>query len=141
MNDRDELSKKPTITSRLFSLIINMTKDEQSSLLKELEDRISTKGKRRHTRKPFFMVVDYSSKDRTYKDFIQNISPGGVFIETRMPFSIGQEVSLTFPLPSYDKHIKITGQVVRTDEAGIGVKFNMVDEEQETFIKSLLEMI
>ncbi len=141
MNDFKKLSKESTISARLFALIIDMSKDEQRNLLKELEERISKKGKRIDARKPFFMVVDYASIDHTYKDFIQNISSGGVFIETRTTFSIGQEVSLTFPLPSHQKHIKISGEIVRTDAKGIGVKFKMADQDQETFIKSLLEMI
>jgi len=58
-----------------------------------------------------------------------------------MPFSVGQEVSLTFPLPNSQKHIKITGEVVRTSPQGIGVKFKMADWDQEMVIKSLLEMI
>jgi Tfp pilus assembly protein PilZ len=87
------------------------------------------------------MVVDYSAEDRLYKDYIQNISVGGVFIETRMPFRAGQEVSLCLPLPNYQKYIKITGEVVRISPQGIGVKFKMVNEDQEAIIKSLLEMI
>ena len=87
------------------------------------------------------MVVDYSAEDRIHKDFIQNISVGGVFIETRMPFSVGQQVSLSFPLPNYQKYLKILGEVVRTSSQGIGVKFKTADEDQEAMIKSLLEMI
>lgn len=64
-----------------------------------------------------------------------------MFIEAHMPFSVGQELSLTFPLPKYQKHIKITGEVVRTSSEGIGVKFKMANWEQEAMIKSLLEMI
>jgi len=87
------------------------------------------------------MVVDYATEGRAYKDYIQDISAGGVFIETRMPFSVGQEVSLSFPLPDHEKYIRITGEVVRTSPQGIGVKFKMVDQDQETMIRSLLEMI
>ena len=140
MADYNKLSRDSTVTARLFALIISMTKEEQEALLKDLDERLF-KGKRRYTRKPFFMVVDYASQDRSYKDFIHNISPSGVYIETRMPFSIGEDISLTFPLPGHEKQIKITGQVARTDQRGIGVKFKMSDEDQETFIKSIMEMI
>ncbi len=129
-----------SVTARLYELIENMSEDEQLTLLKESEERLSN-GKRKHKRKPFFMVVDYSAEDRLYKDYIQNISAGGVLIETRMPFSVGQEVSLCLPLPNYQKYIKITGEVVRISPQGIGVKFKMVNEDQEAIIKSLLEMI
>jgi len=117
-----------------------MSEEEQRALLKELEERLF-EGKRKHERKPFLMAVDYSTQDHVYKDFIQNISAGGVFIQTNMPFSVGQEVSLTFPLPNYKKHIKIIGEVVRTTPQGVGVKFKMADQDQKAIIKSLLESI
>jgi Tfp pilus assembly protein PilZ len=129
-----------SVTARLYELIEDMSEDEQLTLLKESEERLSN-GKRKHERKPFFMVVDYSAEDRLYKDYIQNISVGGVFIETRMPFRAGQEVSLCLPLPNYQKYIKITGEVLRISPQGIGVKFKMVNEDQEAIIKSLLQMI
>jgi len=76
-----------------------------------------------------------------YKDYIKDISAGGVFIETRMPFSVGQEVSLAFPLPNYQKYIKIIGEIVRISPHGIGVKFRMASQDQEAIIKSLLEWL
>ena len=129
-----------SVFDRLFELILGMPEDEQAALLRQLEEK-GSKGKRKHFRKPFLVVVDYASGDRAYRDFIQNISRGGVFIETRMPFSVGQEVSLTFALPYYQKHIKIAGKVARASDQGIGVTFRMVDRNQEAMIESLLEMI
>ena len=128
------------ITTRLIELIKKIPEEEQRALLKELEERLF-EGKRKHERKPFLMAVDYSTQDHVYKDFIQNVSAGGVFIQTNMPFSVGQEVSLTFPLPNYQKHIKIIGEVVRTAPQGVGVKFKMADQDQKAIIKSLLESI
>jgi Tfp pilus assembly protein PilZ len=58
-----------------------------------------------------------------------------------MPFRAGQDVSLTFPLPDYQKYIKINGEVVRVTPRGIGVKFKMVNQDQEAMIKSLLEWL
>ena len=128
------------ITARLIELIKSMPEDEQRTLLKDLEEK-PFEGRRKYVRKPFLMAVDYSMKDHVYKDFIQDISAGGVFIETHMPFTVGQEVSLTFPLPNYQKHIKVVGEVVRYTTQGVGVKFKMADQDQEAIITSLLESI
>ena len=145
MNEEKESStKRSSISARLISKVIQMPEDEQWALLNELEGRApkkAPKGKREHPRKPFLMVVDYASPDRVYKDFIQNISPGGVFIETAIPFSVGQEISLAFPLPKSQKHVKIAGEVVHVEDRGIGVKFKLADQEHETLIETLLEMI
>ena len=133
-------SNRSNLTVRLFELIKGLSEDEQRSLLRELEEKLS-RGKREHERKPFFMIIDYSTEDRVYKDYIQNISAGGVFIETQMPFTSGQELSLSFPLPNYQKYIKISGEIVRTSPQGIGVQFKTANQEQEEMIKSLVEMI
>jgi Tfp pilus assembly protein PilZ len=127
-------------TARLFEMIKRMSEDEQLALLKELGERLS-KGRRKHQREPFFMVADYSTEDRVYRDYIQNVSAGGVFIETHMPFTSGQEVSLAFPLPNYKKYLKIIGEVARVTPQGIGVVFKLVNQEQETMVKSLLEWL
>ena len=82
-----------------------------------------------------------TNTEHAYQDFIQDISAGGVFIETHMPFSVRQQVSLAFALPDYQKHVKITGEIVRSSPEGIAVKFKMVNQDQEAMIKSLLEMI
>ena len=139
MTDK-ELSEDSTITAKLFSLILRMSKDEQLKLYEELKESVS-QGKREHQRKPFLTVVNYAAQGSVYKDFIKNISAGGVFIETGMPFSVGQEVSLTFPLPDQKEHLKITGEIVRLSDQGIGVKFRMVNQDQETLIKALIEML
>jgi len=133
-------SNESNITARLIELIKNMPEDEQRALLTDLEEKLF-EVRRKHVRKPFLMAVDYSAQDHVYKDFIQDISTGGVFIQTHMPFSVGQEVSLTFPLPNYQKHIKVTGEVVRSTSQGVGVKFKMADQDQEAMITSLLESI
>ena len=140
MTTLETQSNESRITARLIELIKNMSEDEQRTLLKDLEER-PFEGKRKHVRKPFLMAVDYSTQDHVYKDFIQDISSGGVFIQTHMPFTVGQEVSLTFPLPSFQKHVKVIGEVVRSTTQGVGVKFKMADKDQETMITSLLEPI
>jgi Tfp pilus assembly protein PilZ len=134
------IMNESSVTARLFEVIKRISEDEQLTLLKELEERLS-KGRRKHEREPFFLVADYSTEDRVYRDYTQNVSAGGVFIETRMPFTAGQEVSLAFPLPNYQKYIKIIGEVARVTPQGIGVKFKMANQEQEMMVKSLLEWL
>jgi Tfp pilus assembly protein PilZ len=84
--------------------------------------------RRKHIRKPFFMVIDYSVRGRNYKDFIQNISTGGVFIETRLTLGAGQNVTMSFPLPNSQQHVKISGEIVRSSLKGIGVKFMLIEQ-------------
>jgi len=60
----------------------------------------------------------------SFKESIQNISEGGVFIETAYPFRINKRLSLIFSLPGVKDSINIKGKIVRVDHQGIGVKFN-----------------
>jgi len=136
----DKPLQEANITAHLFELITGMPEEKQKALVRDLEKETS-RGARKHQRKPFIMLVDYVTQDRMYKDFIQDISAGGLFIETNKPFSVGQDVTLTFPLPDHQEHIKITGEVVRATPQGIGVKFKMADEDQETMVKTLLDTI
>ena len=115
-----------------MKMCMNTSEYEQGNFLDKFEERLAEE-RRKHARKPFFMAVDYATKDRTYKDFIQDISTGGVFIETRMPLHAGQKLAMSFPLPNCKKHVKITGKIVRTNVQGIGVKFLLMEQIGKKF--------
>ena len=123
-----------------MEMCINTSEYERGNFLEKFEQRLEEE-RRKHARKPFFMAVDYATKDKTYKDFIQNISTGGVFIETRMPLYAGQKLAMSFPLPNCKKHVKITGKIVRTNVQGIGVKFLLMEQIGKRFDLHELETI
>jgi uncharacterized protein (TIGR02266 family) len=140
MNTSDTDQDLTDVLHRINDLIRMMSEKELRMLLEELEQRV-LKGRREHHRKPFFTYVDYADKHGAYRDFIQDISSGGVFIQTRMPFSVGQEVSLTFPIPNQPENLKIPGNIVRIGEEGIGVQFMVADDHQRKMVQTLLEII
>jgi hypothetical protein len=124
-------AKKPTIaeiTSRLIKLILNMPPEERARTLQEIEAR-QAQGKRRSVRETYFVDVNYATKERVYKGFIQNISPEGVYVETREPVVVGQKITLAFPLPHSLEHAKVGGEIVRSDANGFGVKFDAAIQE------------
>jgi Tfp pilus assembly protein PilZ len=82
------------------------------------------KEKRGNRRIPSTSPVSYATRGIAYEDFLQDISAGGVFIETQAVFAVGQALTLTFPLPGHQHFITVTGRVVRVDGHGIGVKFD-----------------
>lgn len=129
------------VAYQLMELIMNMPEDDQNRLLEQLQLGILEQEVRDHTRKPFFMTIDYATHERSYNDFITDISAGGLFIETKRPFDIGQDITLSFPVPKYNKHFKIAAEIVRTTEKGVGVKFKKREPDQEPLTQSLLEMI
>ncbi len=86
-------------------------------------DTHPVKEKRENRRIPSSTSVTYATRGIAYEDFLLDISAGGVFIETRAVFTVGQLLSLTFPMPGHQHFISVTGQVVRVEGHGIGVQF------------------
>ena len=126
MEPSDNHPKEPNIsvvTARLFEIILDMPFKDRRALLKEMEAKYS-QGRRRFARKPYFMPVDFATPDRAFSGYIQNISSGGMLIETRQPVPVGQQLTLSFMRPKSRDFIKVGGQVVRTVPEGFGVKFN-----------------
>ena len=141
MTSLKKISGNSHVTSRLVDLITEMPLGEQQAFLKELEKKIS-KFKREHHRKPIRAAVEYATQESVYRSFVQNISVGGAFIETRIPIRVGQDISLNFVLPTNpQKHIKINGQIVRVSPQGVGVEFKALNKEQKMLIKSYLDMV
>jgi pimeloyl-ACP methyl ester carboxylesterase/Tfp pilus assembly protein PilZ len=97
--------------------------------------------KREYERKPYSAVVNYIVNEGAYTDSIQNISAGGVFIQTAKQFFEGQEVAMTFPLPISEENISINGEIARISELGMGVKFKMDNPKQEANIDNLVNRI
>jgi len=126
MTDSVEPSGDAKVTGRLMALISEMSPARRRALLGLLEDWQHTR-RRKHSRESCFLAVDYGTRDGVFKDFITNMSAGGVFIETRMPFAVGQEITLTFSSSDYEDPIKIAGKIAWGGPRGIGVKFSRVN--------------
>ena len=116
------------VRGRLFELIFDMPETKTRELLKGLEkreqDKHEEKEKRKHPRKQTFIQVDCLGQKCAFTDFIQNISAGGLYIETQIPLLVDQELAMTFSHHGSEDPVKITGKVVRVDPKGIGVQFD-----------------
>lgn len=127
MTDDEKRSIDPNIsviTARLFDLILKMPTERRQALLKQLESE-EINGKRRCKREKYYKSVDFATKDRIFRGFIQNISADGLLIEAMGSFSVGEHITLSFELPKNEGHIKIGGTIVRLlPQGGFGVKFN-----------------
>ena len=124
----------------IFEIINSMSDEEIRQHLKELEER-QNKEQRKYSRKDFLTITDYNGGDRYYRDFIQDISASGVFIKTSQKFSAGQPILMTFVSPDNQKPFRINGEIIRTQEDGIGVKFKLKSQVQELVLKSFVDMI
>lgn len=141
----DDQMERYRLTGRIVELLQRMSTDHLMELAKDLEKnaaaRMKMDGDRKDLRINCLISVDYSDSDRFFKDYIQDISPGGVFIKTREPFSIGEEIVLSLSLSDDVNGFRIPAEVVRTSAEGIGVKFKIQSQVQEDIITSLVEGI
>jgi Tfp pilus assembly protein PilZ len=131
----DDQGKHQDLTDRLIGLIHNISEAKKEQLLELLLDW-QKKEQRGDGRVPCLIPVDFSTQDRVYRDFIQNFSNGGVFIETRENLAPGEPVSLTFSAPNSQNHFKIVGTILRSEEKGVAVQFDKkLSPYQEEIIK------
>jgi Tfp pilus assembly protein PilZ len=134
---------KDNITNHLFKLVVSIPEDQQETLLEQLKVMIQQQGDREHQRKACFITVDYAVGGRVYTNYIQDISPTGVFIETSESFSVGLETLMTFSFPDREDSFKMSGEITRTTAGGIGVKFKyesqVLQEVIEDFVAKMKE--
>lgn len=136
MNAPIKKSGKSSVIPDLIKLIEKIPHGEQQVLLSELEERFSNLN-RKHVRKETCAEVECLTSYQSTKGHITNISAGGVFIESRMPFRCGDEIKLRFVFPqNLQKQLQLTGQIVRISPIGVGVQFKQISKEDEIFLTS-----
>lgn len=140
MQDGDSRTPDAAVYDQLMGKINTLSTGQQTELLGLIDDRWGEKS-RKADRKDFFMTVDYVVNDRYYRDFIQDMSNGGVFIKTRQKFEPGQDVLMTFMSPDQQKPFKILGEIMRTLDDGIGVRFKKESQVQAEIIATLVTQI
>ncbi len=87
--------------------------------------------KRRDSREPITLFVEYEGADDLVGDFTENLSSGGTFVATNRELPLGQRVQLVLSFPGLLEPISIEGCVRwhRTDgeeggDAGAGIEFS-----------------
>jgi Tfp pilus assembly protein PilZ len=132
----------PTVTHRLFALITGMSDDERHTLLELLEKGL-LKGRcrRGYRRKQMHLPIAYSDGKEAYRNFSKDISLGGVFILTRGPFKVGEEIRIIFKTDEKANFLKIFGEIVRVTPEGIGARFTGMNNDQKSALRSLASTV
>ncbi|MGD2097306.1 MAG: PilZ domain-containing protein [Desulfobacterales bacterium] len=71
------------------------------------------------------VVADCQTMEGDFQASINNISSGGIFIDTRQRLFVGQEIAIKFDFPGVHKTIMANGEIVRTSFEGAGIRFRM----------------
>ena len=80
-------------------------------------------GTREHLRKDAAIPVKYEVDNQSYEGITENVSSGGVFVNTISSISVGQMIKLEIPLKKKGRIARLTGKVTRTNLRGFGAKF------------------
>jgi hypothetical protein len=78
---------------------------------------------RRHSRRRCSIPALMQGGRRRMRGVIQNASHGGVFIGCAEKLAEGQQVYLTIPLKKKKKMVTRLGEIVWSDENGVGIRF------------------
>lgn len=84
---------------------------------------------RRFPRRAAFIIARYTVQEGTFRDIIKNIGAGGVLVSTWRKIAQGQPIELHFPVFDFEKQLRVTGQVVRSNPRGFAVAFDRPIEE------------
>ena len=100
--------------------------------------------RRRSTRAPVVVRIEYATVDALFSDFTRNINEGGVFIETDCPAPLDSVVHLRFRLPGTRETLKVTGRVAWIEPGeddqpqGMGVEFEHLSDRDRERINELV---
>jgi len=125
---------------KLFDAILKLSQEQQSQAMIYVEELLA-ENKRISVRKACNIPISYATQDRIYSDNIADISKSGLLIETKRPLNVGEEIVLSFNMQGYDRAFKIKGNIVRSNQQGIGVEFKEVKPYIAEMLGALVERI
>jgi type IV pilus assembly protein PilZ len=106
--------------------------------------------RRRESRAPIELRVEYKRLNSFFADYTKNISKGGTFIKTSKPLEIGTEFVFRLTVPRLGEDLALRGRVqwiVRPEEAqggrepGMGIGFVYDTEADRDRIAAVVERL
>jgi Tfp pilus assembly protein PilZ len=94
---------------------------------------------RRHPRRSYPKTVFFTSQNQYYEGLTHNISKGGIFIETKNKFSVGQIIKLVIPGTKIDKNVMLKGEIIHVNQRGVGVKFKSLLKKRKTTLNPRIQ--
>lgn len=95
--------------------------------------------KRRQVRVPVDLWVEAERDGELYFQRATNLSVGGVYFAQTFPLPVHTKVTLRFALPGEDGQVECEGEVVTTQDLGMGVQFTRLAEGDRARIVALIE--
>jgi uncharacterized protein (TIGR02266 family) len=100
--------------------------------------------KRQHPRYEVTAYVDYAGTEILLYHRIENISLGGICIQTSSIEEIGTLVDLLINFPDFNASVALQGEVVwanRESPMDMGIRFIELDQERRETLKKYIERL
>ena len=108
-------------------------------LPKEPDEALAPSERRQSDRKKLIVNVDFEGGDATGIANTRDIGIGGLYMLTNAEFETGTPIRMQMVLGG--KEVSLDGVVAYTDAGqGIGVRFQNLSQENESLLKSELEL-
>ncbi len=85
--------------------------------------RLDNKEARVYSRIPCSEDTHFSANRELFRGTIKNMSQGGIYVQTKERFTVGQEVVVAGPFGKRNEEIKKMGKIVWHDRRGIAIQF------------------
>ena len=93
----------------------------------KLKDIKKPKESRKHPRRQYNQFIHFADQSGLFEGTIKNISSSGVFLMSKKAFEVGEILTLVLPIKN-GKFANAKGQVVWTNDEGLGIKFLSIDK-------------
>jgi len=135
------------ITQHLYKLVLEMSEERRQRLFEQLmesppepaevttinldeDDAPMRQIQRKTCRLRAVCVLDASTFDGTITD----ISAVGMFIKTERSFPVGKPIRVSCRLPGLERPLILSGDIIRSEPTGIGIRLKNLRPEQERAI-------
>jgi len=139
------------ITQHLYKLVLEMTGDQRQRLFEQLmesppeptevttinldeDDSPMRQIHRKACHLRAVCVLDAATFDGTITD----ISTVGMFIKTERSFPAGKPIRISCRLPGLERPLIFSGEIIRSEPTGIGIRLNGLRPEQERAIRAFI---
>ncbi len=75
---------------------------------------------------------------RTFESIITDISTDGMFVKAAAEYSLGTPIRISCRLPGHAKALVLSGEVLRSEPGGIGVRLKGLTAVQEEAIRTFI---
>jgi hypothetical protein len=140
------------ITRHLCQLVLEMSDAERQRLIEQLaeapldpaevttidldeEDAPLRQLQRKACHLRAVCVLDAGTFDGTITD----ISTVGLYLRTEKSYPVGKRIRVSCRLPGREKALILSGDIIRSEAAGIGVRLDALQPEQDRAIRAFID--